>query len=95
MRSLLSVLWRSLVCALTMAGAVHLLDQVVLAGIVSELSRLAVNVLSGGTIYLLLSTVINRQELYELIRNGRSAIGAAQDSPTARPEGGLTPGISH
>lgn len=94
-RSLLSVLWRSLVCALAMAGSVYLLDQVVLAGIVSELPRLAANVLSGGAIYLLLSTVINRQELNELIRNGRSAIGAAQDSPTGQPEGGLTPGISH
>ena len=78
-----------------MAGAVYLLDQVVLAGIVSELPRLAVNVLSGGAIYLLLSIVINRQELNELIRTGRSAIGAGQDISTGRRDGDAAPGISH
>ena len=95
MRSLLSVLWRSLVCALAMAGAVYLLDQMILAGMVSDPPRLAVNVLAGGAIYLLLSIIINRQELNELIQTGRSAIGAGQAISTARRNGDPAPGISH
>ncbi len=93
MRSLLSVLWRSLICALAMAGTVYLLDRVVLEGIFSELPRLAVDVLSGGTIYLLLSIMINRHELSELIRTGRAAIGAAPDISRGRRHGDPPPGL--
>jgi len=93
--SLSSVLWRSLVCALVMAGTVYLLDRVALEGIISRPLRLAVDALSGGAIYLLLSIIINRQELNELIQTGRSAIGAGQAISTARRNGDPAPGISH
>ncbi|MGE3783145.1 MAG: MOP flippase family protein [Alphaproteobacteria bacterium] len=92
--SLLSALWRPLACALAMAGAVFVLDHVAVAGVLSDLPRLAANVMSGGLIYLMLSLMINRHQLNELMQIGRSAIGAAPDIPEDRRDSGLAPGIS-
>ena len=76
-----------------MAGAVYLLDRVITIDMLSDLPRLVAGVLAGGAIYLLLSMMINRQELKELIQTGRSAIGG-QGVSTGRLSGDPAPGIS-